>query len=143
MDLFTIITHSRHTLTGTYAARILLPFIPLEKRGLLLRIVLAASLLYYVARGRPLIQPEKLPTTPYSWEVIAEKTWKDEDLHVPKVVRALKTIAVDYGEMDEELARNAAGLVVREKVEKGRKWSMYGHGFDEAWEADLNNVVMG
>jgi Questin oxidase-like len=106
----------------------------MEKRPLLLRVDLAVGLAYYVARGRPLIQPSKLPKTPLSWDTIIEKTWTDEDLHVPKVVRALKIIAVECGEMDEELARNAAGLVVQEKVVNGRTWSMLGHGFDEAWE---------
>jgi len=32
------------------------------------------------------------------------------------------------------LARNAAGLVVKEKVDNGRKWSFLGPGFDQAWE---------
>ena len=107
---------------------------PLEKRVLFLRVDAAVSLAYYIARGRPMIQPEKLPKTPYSWDQIVQKSWTDEDLHVPKVIRALKTIAVDCNEMDEELARNAAGLVVREKIEKKRKWSKYGHGFDETWD---------
>ena len=102
-----------------------------------LRTDLAACLTYYVARGRPLIQPGKLPKTSYSWDKIAEKTWSNEDLHVPKVIRALKTIAVECSEMDEELARDSAGLVVREKIEQGRKWSMYGHGFDETWDEVL------
>ena len=53
---------------------------------------------------------------------------------MPKVVRALKMIAVDCAEMDETLARNAAALVVQEKVDNGRQWSFLGHGFDEAWE---------
>ena len=56
------------------------------------------------------------------------------DVHVPKVIRALQVIAVECGEMDEELARNAAGLVVQEKIVNGEKWSYLGHGFDEAWE---------
>jgi Questin oxidase-like len=106
----------------------------MEKRPLLIRVDLAVGLAYYIARGRPLIQPEKLPKTSYSWNTITEKTWTDDDLHVPKVIRALRTISVDCDEMDEELARNAAGLVVQEKIENGEEWSMYGHGFDEAWE---------
>jgi len=36
--------------------------------------------------------------------------------------------------MDETLARNAAGLVVQEKIDKKRMWSFLSHGFDEAWE---------
>jgi hypothetical protein len=36
--------------------------------------------------------------------------------------------------MDETLARNAAALVVQEKVVNGREWSFLGHGFDEAWD---------
>lgn len=106
----------------------------MEKRPLLLRVDLAVGLAYYVSRGRPLIQPSKLPKTPWSWDTITEKTWTDEDLHVSKVIRALKVIAVECGEMDEELARNAAALVIQEKVVNGRRWSMLGHGFDEAWE---------
>lgn len=43
-------------------------------------------------------------------------------------------IAVDCGEMDETFARNAAALVVQEKVDHGREWSFLAHGFDEAWE---------
>jgi hypothetical protein len=81
-----------------------------------------------------MIQPDKLPKTRHSWETIVEKTWENEDLHVPKVIRALKMIAVECSEMDQELARNAAGLVLQEKVENGNKWSMYGHGFDETWD---------
>lgn len=130
-------TNHRHTLTATYALRALLPFVPMEKRALLLRVDLAVGLTYYIARGRPMIQPEKVPKTPYSWETITEKTWANEDLHVPKVIRALKMISVECGEMDEEMARNAAGLVVQEKIENGNRWSMYGHGFDETWEAVL------
>ena len=57
-----------------------------------------------------------------------------KDLHVPKVIRALKMIALEYGEMDEELARNAAGLVVQEKIDHKRRWSFFGHGFDETWD---------
>lgn len=106
----------------------------MEKRALLLRVDLAASLAYYVSRGRPLIQPDKLPKTSYTWKEINEKTWADVDLHVPKVIRALQVIAVECGEMDEELARNAAGLVVQEKIDNGEGWSYLGHGFDEAWE---------
>jgi hypothetical protein len=106
----------------------------MQQRALLLRVDLAVGLTYYVARGRPLIQPEEIPNTPYSWEQLAEKTWSNEDLHVPKVIRAMRTIGVDCGEMDEELARNAAGLVIQEKIENGKTWSMYGHGFDEAWD---------
>ena len=47
-------------------------------------------------------------------------------------------ISVECGEMDETLARNAAALVVQEKVDNGRKWSFLGHGFDEAWEEVAN-----
>jgi hypothetical protein len=50
------------------------------------------------------------------------------------VVRALKMISVDCNEMDETLARNAAALVVQEKVINGEEWSFLGHGFDEAWD---------
>lgn len=121
-------------MTATFALRALLPFVPLEKRGLLLRVDLAASLTYYISRGRPLIQQDKLPKTPYSWKEIKEKTWTDLDLHVPKVIRALQVISVECGEMDEELARNAAGLVVQEKIFNGEKWSFLGQGFDEAWD---------
>jgi len=64
---------------------------------------------------------------------MTEKTWSNEDLHVPKVIRALKII-VENGEMDGTLGKNTAGLVVREIVERGRQWSFLGHGFDEAWE---------
>jgi hypothetical protein len=124
-------------LTATFALRAILPYVPMEKRTLLLRTDLAAGLTYYVARGRPLIQPEKLPKTAYSWDEMAEKTWSNEDIHVPKVIRALKTIAVECGEMDEELARTSAGLVVREKIENRKRWSMYGHGFDETWDEVL------
>jgi hypothetical protein len=124
-------------LTATFAVRAILPYVPTEKRTLFLRTDLAVGLAYYIARGRPLIQPEKVPKTPYSWDEIAEKTWSNEDLHVPKVIRALKAIAVDCGEMDEEFARNSAGLVVREKIENGKRWSMYGHGFDESWDEVL------
>jgi len=106
----------------------------MDKRIVVLRVDLAASLTYYVARGRPLHQPDKVPKTPYSWDTITEKTWTDEDLHVPKVIRALKVIAVDCGEMDDTFARNAAGLVVEEEIEKQNGWSFLGHGFDEAWE---------
>jgi len=113
--------------------RVLLPYIPMDKRRLALRVDLAAGLTYYVTRGRPAIQPEKLPKTPYTWEEITQKTWADEDLHVPKVIRALRVIAENH-EMDEELARNAAGLVVREKIERKKRWAMLGHGFDDAWE---------
>jgi len=126
--------NSRHTLTATFAARAVLPFVPLSQRALFLRVDFAVSLTYYISRGRPLIQPSKLPQTSESWQSLSEKVWKDEDLHVPKVVRALKTIAVDCGEMDETLARNAAALVVQEKVVNGREWSFLGHGFDEAWD---------
>jgi Questin oxidase-like len=114
--------------------RALLPYIPMDKRRLALRVDLAAALTYYVARGRPVIQPDKLPKTPYTWEEITEKTWTNEDLHVPKVIRALRVTGRDNHEMDEELARNAAGLVVREKIERNKKWAMLGHGFDDAWE---------
>jgi len=38
------------------------------------------------------------------------------------------------GEMDEALAKNAAAIVVQEKIENHRRWSMLGHGFDEAWD---------
>lgn len=106
----------------------------MDKRRLALRVDLAAGLTYYVARGRPVIQPEKLPKTPYTWEEITEKTWTDEDLHVPKVIRALRVVGRDIHEMDEELARNAAGLVVREKIDRKKRWAMLGHGFDDAWE---------
>jgi len=113
--------------------RVLLPYIPMDKRRLALRVNLAAGLTYYIARGRPVIQPEKLPKTPYTWEEITQKTWTDDDLHVPKVIRALRVIA-ENREMEEELARNAAGLVVREKIERKKRWAMLGHGFDDAWE---------
>ena len=103
------------------------------KRVLLLRVDLAVSLTYYVARGRPLVQLDKLPKTHHTWKTITEMTWKDEDLHVPKVVRALKVMS-EMGEIDDDLAKNAAALVVQEKVENGRRWSMLGHGFDEAWD---------
>ena len=112
----------------------MLPFLPSEKRPLLLRVDLAVALTYYVARGRPLVQPEKLPQTSETWESLAEKTWTNEDLHVPKVIRSLRMIAIDCGEMDESLARNAAALIVKEKIENGKAWSMLGHGFDKAWE---------
>ena len=105
----------------------------MDKRRLALRVNLAAGLTYYIARGRPVIQPEKLPKTPYTWEEITQKTWTDDDLHVPKVIRALRVIA-ENREMEEELARNAAGLVVREKIERKKRWAMLGHGFDDAWE---------
>lgn len=81
-----------------------------------------------------MLQPNKLPSTPYSWDEITEKTWSDEDLHVPKVIRALKVIS-KHGEMDDDLGRNAAGLVVEEMIDRKRAWSFFGHGFDEAWEA--------
>jgi len=105
----------------------------MEQRPLILRVDLAVGLAYYVSRGRPFLQPDKIPKTPYSWEQITEKTWANEDLHVPKVIRALKTIAVECGEMNEELARNSAGLVIQEQVENDKPWSMFGHGFDETW----------
>jgi Questin oxidase-like len=120
-------------LTATYGLRQLLPLVPSDKIPLCLRVDLAVSLTYYVSRGRPLVQPEKLPQTPYSWDDIIKKTWTNEDLHVPKVIRALKTIS-EAGEMDATLARNAAGIVVQEKIDGGRRWSFLGHGFDEAWE---------
>jgi len=105
----------------------------MHQRTLVLRTVAAVALTYYISRGRPLLQPDKLPKSSYSWEKIVETTWSDEDLHVPKAVRALKVIA-DNGEMDKELAKNAAALIVQRKVEKHEKWSFLGHGFDEAWD---------
>src|SRR5271156_3669505 len=123
----------RHTLTATYALRQLLPLVPSDNIPLCLRVDLAVSLTYYVSRGRPLVQPDKLPQTKYSWDDIVKKTWTDEDLHVPKVIRALKVIS-EAREMGEDLARNAAGLVVQEKIDGKRRWSFLGHGFDEAWE---------
>ena len=123
----------RHTLTGTFASRHLLPFVPLDKRTLVLRTVAAVSFTYYISRGRPLIQPKKLPQTSYSWDKIVKETWQDEDLHVPKAIRALKVIA-DNGEMDKDLARNAAALIVERKVKHKERWSFLGHGFDEAWD---------
>jgi hypothetical protein len=89
-----------------------------------------------VARGRPIIRPDQVPKTPYTWDQLIEKTWPEEDLHVPKVIRALYVLGHQLGEIDGELARNAAGVVVREKIEKKKKWSMYGHGFDEAWDEE-------
>jgi hypothetical protein len=121
-------------LTATYGMRAILPYVPMDKRRLALRVDLAAGLTYYIARGRPVIQPEKLPQTSYTWEEITQRTWTNEDLHVPKVIRALRVTAVDNHEMDEALARNAAGLVVREKIERKNRWAMLGHGFDDAWE---------
>lgn len=103
---------------------------------MVLRVDLAVCLTYYISRGRPLLQISKLPATEYSWDEMTHKTWTDEDLHVPKVIRALKTIGPELGEMNEELARNAAGLVVQEKIDKKRRWSFFGHGFDETWDDD-------
>jgi hypothetical protein len=96
----------------------------------------AVCLVYYVSRGRPIIQPDKIPKTPYTWDQLIQKTWQDEDLHVPKVIRALYVLGAQRGEIDDELARNAAGVVVKENVEDGKSWSRYKHGFDEAWEAE-------
>ena len=114
--------------------RAILPFVPVAKRPLLLRVDLAVCLTYYISRGRPLIQHDKLPKTSSSWGTIIEKTWGNEDLHLPKVIRALKVLGADRGEMDEELAKNAAGLVVQEIIVNGENWSLLGHGFDEAWD---------
>jgi hypothetical protein len=105
----------------------------MHQRTIVLRTTAAVGLTYYISRGRPLIQPDKLPDTSYSWDEIVKATWKDEDLHVPKAVRALKVTAGN-GEMDAELARKAAALIVERKVEHHEKWSFLGHGFDEAWD---------
>jgi hypothetical protein len=91
-------------------------------------------LAYYIQRGRPILQPAKLPQTPYTWDKIVEKTWENEDLHVPKTIRALKVISIDCGEMEETFARNVAGLVIQETVDNKQDWSFLAHGFDEAWE---------
>jgi Questin oxidase-like len=120
-------------LTGTFAARQLLPFVPMHQRLMVLRTDAAVSLTYYISRGRPLLQPSKLPATDDTWDTMSEKTWANEDLHVPKVIRALKVV-VQNAEMDPELGRKTAGMVVKEMVEKKRRWSYLGHGFDEAWE---------
>jgi hypothetical protein len=112
--------------------------VPAEKQSLLLRVGLAVGLVYYIARGRPLLQPSELPETSYSWSQIAEKTWSNEDLHVPKVIRSLKVMS-ERGEMNDALARNGAGLIVQEMIDNGKSWSFLGHGFDEAWEKVAND----
>jgi Questin oxidase-like len=120
-------------LTATFALRTLLPLIPAEHHPLLLRVTAAVGLTYYIARGRPLLQPSKLPASKYSWDEMTRKTWSVEDIHIPKVIRALKVIS-EMDEMDAELAKNAAGLVVVEMIDNGNRWSYFGQGFDKAWE---------
>ena len=65
---------------------------------------------------------------------MTERSWESEDLHVPKVTRALKIVGKELKEMDENVALQAAQLTVDWIVKRNGKWGMSGPGFRESWK---------
>ena len=132
---------SNSCLASAFGIRQILPSLKdgLKNARVLLKSHLATTLIYYIAQGRPKPQDSKLNSYQPSsdcigWKAVTERSWESEDLHVPKVTRALKIVGKELKEMDEALALQAAQLTVDWIVKRNGKWGMNGPGFRESWK---------
>eukprot|EP01117_Protostelium_nocturnum_P018430 TRINITY_DN7706_c0_g1_i1.p1 TRINITY_DN7706_c0_g1~~TRINITY_DN7706_c0_g1_i1.p1 ORF type:complete len:182 (+),score=44.83 TRINITY_DN7706_c0_g1_i1:25-546(+) len=129
-----------HVVTSTMAMRQIIPHLKSSEALKLLRNHLSVSLLYYVAIGRPVLNEDLLRRHLenrvegiHNWEEVVELTFKQEDLHVAKVVRALKTADEMYGSEPDSIFFAAAIITADHFTNKKGTWSMKGIRFEEAW----------
>jgi hypothetical protein len=145
-----------HVLTGALAVRIVVPYLTVDKARLLLKQLLAATLMYYIGRGRPPIRADLLrayvPSTKEmralsTWEEVNKLTTTSEDLHVPKVIRALEVGYQMYEKNNEgshakdSLWFKAAVLTIDHWLGLPRKgWEYKSIGLKETWSEVATGV---
>ena len=109
----------------------------------LLKGKLAVDLAYFISRGRPALHLEQFSSTTEfvkSWSEIIELAVNHSDMHVPKVIRALKQ--AERWDPEETLGRGVYRAIASMTVENiidypgGEQddWSREGIGFDELWD---------
>ncbi|KAL1919990.1 uncharacterized protein VTP21DRAFT_1136 [Calcarisporiella thermophila] len=108
-----------HVLTSSHAVRVLIPFLSIKDRVKLLRVHFVALVAVYITRKRPAINAQKVleyisPTLPqgedeesWGWNRAIELAINHPDEHFPKVIRALKKDAEDFGDEDKLFLRAA------------------------------------
>ncbi|KNC97361.1 uncharacterized protein SPPG_07288 [Spizellomyces punctatus DAOM BR117] len=128
-----------HLLTATLATRHLLPHLSIDASRDLLHAHFTICLTFYIARGRPPVQPTLLLALPVknspalkTWEQIVHYAHESEDLHVPKVIRTLKIAEEMYGP-ENDLWIQVARLTIDKLVIKGGQWDRDGCGYEETW----------
>ncbi|KAJ3033357.1 hypothetical protein HK097_004884, partial [Rhizophlyctis rosea] len=112
-----------HLLTSSISLRQLIPYLTPPQIQTLLHAHISVSLMHYVARGRPSLRPDLLSQyipskeSKEGWSAVIALAVKNKDLHVPKVVRALKVLCDEgseggwVGEEEGKLILRGAQLV--------------------------------
>ncbi|KAI9258025.1 hypothetical protein BDA99DRAFT_515054 [Phascolomyces articulosus] len=139
-----------HALTSIHAIHLLLPILAPNEAAALLKGHAAATLSYYVSRGRPSMQVELLlkyesdeaaNDSGNPWLKICERAIHAPEAHIIKVVRACAVGQIVYGhdgrsEPFEKAWVRLADMTLKIASNKvdGNYWNHKGIGFDEAWQ---------
>ncbi|KAI9101704.1 hypothetical protein DFS34DRAFT_591545 [Phlyctochytrium arcticum] len=131
-----------HMLTSGLSILHIAPHLVPELTERLLKSHLAISIMYFITRGCPALQPSALKALPIqadpaydSWEKVFQLTHANEDIHVPKAVRTLKIAEERFGSRDGFWLQ-AARLTVEKMQTRHGSWSYAGCGYSEAWEKE-------
>ncbi|KAI9322650.1 hypothetical protein BX666DRAFT_1874283 [Dichotomocladium elegans] len=137
-----------HALTSVRALAVILPHLSLSEAASLLKAHAAATLFYYVNRGRPSLQidlllefesPEIDNDSNNLWLGTCDRAIAAPEVHLIKAVHAIAQGQVVYGH-DGPFAkawRHAADLTnyrVKFGKKNGSYWCHEGVGFDESWK---------
>ncbi|KAG2224768.1 hypothetical protein INT45_005292 [Circinella minor] len=139
-----------HALTSIHAVHLLLPVLAPVESAALLEGHAAATLAYYISRGRPSLQVDLLlkyesdeaaNDSANPWLKICERAIHAPEAHIIKVVRACAVGQVVYGhdsrsEPFEKAWVRLADMTLYISSNKidGSYWNHKGIGFDEAWQ---------
>ncbi|KAI8137036.1 hypothetical protein BJV82DRAFT_718483 [Fennellomyces sp. T-0311] len=138
-----------HALTSIHAVHLLIPILSPNESAALLRGHAAATLAYYISRGRPSLQVDLLLDYESSeipkdaanpWLNICQRAINAPEAHIIKVVRACAVGQIIYGhdgrnEPFEKAWVRLADMTLKVAGEQrdGSYWNHKGIGFDEAW----------
>ncbi|PRP81649.1 hypothetical protein PROFUN_01156 [Planoprotostelium fungivorum] len=130
-----------HVLTSSLSVRQIVPHLSPAMALKMMKAHFSVTLLYYIARGRPELQRDRLHKYPVEryggWDDIVRATIDQEDLHVAKAVRALKISDEEYNESgDDRLWVDSARLIVDRMVNHEKKWDYSALGFVENWKEE-------
>ena len=139
-----------HALTSIHAVHLLLPNLAPVESAALLKGHAAATLAYYISRGRPSLQVDLLlkyesdeaaNDSANPWLKICERAINAPEAHIIKVVRACAVGQIVYGhdsrsEPFEKAWARLADMTLKISGNKvdGSYWNHKGIGFDEAWQ---------
>ena len=139
-----------HMVTSSLSVRTLIPHLDINNSIKLMQAHLAVGIMYYIARGIPVINRQALeeyePSRPItSWNEIIRLATSSFELHVPKVVRSLLLACELFAKPDQKRGGSqereskffkTAALTVDQMVHLGNDWDFSAIGYAEAWKED-------